>query len=136
MKLRAISIALAAFFLPLAGCEPAAPTNIPVSGKVTLHGQPLDQGTIQFSPAAGQATMSGGEIKDGSYSLSADNGLEPGRYDVRISSSVGGAGSADALPGETKETPKPLIPAEYNSNTTLSVEVTKDGPNSFNFDIP
>ncbi len=67
--------------LSVTGCG-ESPVGSGVKGTVTFNGQPLDQGSIEFSPAAGQKTYSGGPIKDGQYSIPADQGLEPARYDA------------------------------------------------------
>jgi hypothetical protein len=119
----------------LCGCgEP--PTGNPVTGRVTFQGQPLDQGSIEFSPAAGQGTVSGGMIRDGQYTIPADSGLEPGLYHVRILSTEGPASRTDEMPGEVKTPPKQRIPVEYNSETTLQAEIKAAGENKFDFAIP
>jgi hypothetical protein len=123
-------------FAFLAGCGEEEPAGKPVSGHVTFHGKPLDHGSIQFTPAAEQGTMSGGMIKDGHYQVSAEHGLKPGLYDVRISSKEGGPPPSDDLPGEVKDPPKERIPAQYNSRTTLKAEVKESGENKFDFTIP
>lgn len=105
-----------------------------VSGRVSLAGQPLAQGTITFDPV-GKGTSSGAAITNGDYSLTAANGLPPGSYVVRISSPVGGIATPD-VPGESDQLAKEQIPAEFNSQTNLKAEVTDAGPNTFNFDIP
>jgi hypothetical protein len=119
----------------LAGCAEEQ-SGKSVSGQVLFQGKPLDQGTIQFSPAAGQGTMSGGMIQDGRYTVSAEHGLEPGLYDVRISSKEGGPPPSDELPGEATEVPTERIPAKYNAQTTLKAEVKASGENKFDFTIP
>ncbi len=112
------------------------PTGNAINGTVTFRGQPLDQGTIEFSPAAGQGTMSGGPIKNGQYLLPAEQGLEPGAYTVRIySRDAGEQLQADEAPGEATGAPTQRIPAEYNTETTLKAEV-KAGENKFDFNIP
>jgi hypothetical protein len=119
------------------GCANQEPAGIPVSGTVTFQGKPLDQGAIEFSPTSQQGTFSGGEIVDGQYSIPAEQGLAPGSYDVRITSSEGGTQApADQAPGESTITAKERIPAAYNSATTLKVDVTKDGNKTFDFQIP
>jgi hypothetical protein len=108
----------------------------PVSGSITLHGQPLDQGTIEFLPAAGQGTYSGGPIKEGRYSVPGENGLEPGMYQVKITSMEGGAANVDEAPGEPGPPQKQRIPAEFNSATTLKRDVIAGQENIFDFAIP
>ncbi|MBX6314854.1 MAG: hypothetical protein IRY99_18335 [Isosphaeraceae bacterium] len=125
--------------LAVAGCGGSSSDSLPrepVSGKVTLDGQPLAEGTIQFLPASegqGMATASGGMIKDGSYSVPRDTGPVPGTYKVMIFSS--GGGKAEAEPGKGVTLPKELIPPQYNAQTTLTAEVKKGGDNTFNFDL-
>ncbi len=126
------------FAVPLLlGCGPGVElAGKPVSGQVMFQGKPLDQGTIAFFPAAGQGTFSGGQIKHGQYSVPAEKGLEPGLYEVRISSLEGGPPPTDELPGETTVIPKERIPAQYNSKTTLKAEVKEAGENKLDFTIP
>jgi hypothetical protein len=116
---------------PFAGCAPAGPRR-PVVGTVTLQGQPLSVGTIQFLTDRGPA--GGALIRHGSFRLPADQGLEPGTYRVWIS-------ATEPLPdlqapGMSAPPTRELIPAEFNSRTTLTVEVTAGGPNDFFFAIP
>src|SRR5262249_58411829 len=69
------------------GCGPAAVDDLPrqaVWGKVTLDGQPLEQGTITFTPATGSPTPGMVSITGGSYSIPQAQGLVPGPYKVSI----------------------------------------------------
>ena len=124
--------------LVLAGCGAGPGGRQPVSGTVTFKGAPLAHGTIEFEPAeqSTAASMEGGEVREGKYSLPAKQGLMPGKYQVRISSTEesGKAPSAESAPGEGPPD-KELIPAQYNVNTKLTAEVTQKGPNNFNFDL-
>ncbi len=115
-----------------------------ISGTVTLDGQPLDKGLIQFFPAAEMenALAAGAMIEGGSYSIPQSEGLVPGNYKVMISSE---GGDMKAAPGESTEAgampglgplhPPDRIPAKYNSATTLTANVTAEGPNEFKFDL-
>ncbi len=59
----------------------------PVTGQVTLDGQPLPSGIINFRPGPGlTANTSGTAIEDGRYRLPAQHGLLPGNYNVQIQS--------------------------------------------------
>ena len=124
--------------LAFTGCSAEEPAGLTVSGNVTLKGQPLDQGTIEFSPAAdGPGSFSGAPIKDGKYEIPALSGLQPGKYTVRISSGEGGTDAPEEAPGESERPPaKERIPASYNSNSTQQVEVKVGAENKFDFNIP
>ena len=72
-----------------------------VTGKVTLNGRPLAEGSIMFEPTSGRGAMGGGRIENGTYRLSVQGGLPPGEYVVRISAAATGRNAAAAPPGET-----------------------------------
>ena len=117
------------------GCGEADPLGRrSVSGKVTLAGQPLAQGTISFEPS-GKGTSAGATITDGSYSIPTETGLPPGSYVVRVSSPTGGVATPVA-PGESGQLATEQIPEEFNAKSTHKVEVAKDGKNTFDFSIP
>jgi len=109
-----------------------------ISGTVTFQGKPLDQGTIQIiSLDPGKQAISGGMIKDGKFSVTADKGLLPGKYRVRISSpDTGSAGAAPAMPGDPAPVAKERIPPEYSGpESKLEIEITKGGKNHFDLEI-
>ncbi len=113
-----------------------------ISGNVTLDGKPLAEGAIRFEPmknlsGSAASTTSGGMIKDGQYSLSTEQGLPDGMYAVSITAS---APQSTVAPGEdamklaSQPPPESLIPARYNSNTELTVEVSSQ-KTTFSFDL-
>jgi hypothetical protein len=129
--------------LVLGGCS-GATDDLPrqtVSGQVTLNGQPLSSGTIQFQPGSGPraVSMSGGaRIQDGSYSIPRAEGLVPGKYKVSISAISNEAAAPapkDVAPGRSPQLLPDLIPPQYNARTTLEAEVKLDDANTFNFDL-
>lgn len=130
-----VSGALLLMAIGVWGCGAADPLGRrPISGKVTLAGSPLAQGTITFEPVA-QGTSAGATIVNGTYAIAADQGLPPGKYTVRISSPTGGIATPEA-PGESTQYATEQIPEDFNSNSTLKAEVSKDGNNTFDFVIP
>jgi len=125
----------------LAGCGDPG-DSLPrkeVSGAVTLDGKPLSHGTIQFLPTAPETpTAAMAEVKEGAYSVAIAQGLVPGRYKVLISSAhepPSDPAKADALPGMSGPPLKELLPVRYNSQSTLTAEVKKDAPNTFDFPL-
>ena len=143
------------------GCGPAAVDDLPrqaVWGKVTLDGQPLEQGTITFTPATGSPTPGMVSITGGSYSIPQTQGLVPGPYKVSILSKdatepvekfgdlPGIAGRRQAEAADSKQRALMLgkagtaasgqpIPPRYNTATTLTAEVKEGASNSFDFDL-
>lgn len=108
---------LAALFI--AGCAPAAVT---LSGKVTVNGQPLEKGIIDFAPLDKAPISPSAEIVNGQYQLK----LAPGKKQVSISAPV----VTDRRPEHNGpgalmvEITAESIPAKYNAKTELTIEVT------------
>jgi hypothetical protein len=73
----------------LVGCGDSSNKLLPVSGKVTVDGQPLTTGSVSFKPEKGSASSQepGGDIEeDGTYRLftAGKEGAPPGRYRVLV----------------------------------------------------
>ena len=121
----------------ITGCGAGNDGRLPVNGVVTLKGEALDDGIIEF---ASLDLKSGASIIKGKYTVPADQGLKPGKYKVTITAGDGRtpADSADGMPGPTgaNTVSKDRVPAEYNTNSTQEVTVTDAGPNKFDFTIP
>lgn len=104
-----------------------------VSGNVTFDGQPLPNGRILFlATNTGQSASS--KIQAGAYNLSNDLGLLPGKYRIEIKAmrDVGQA-YIDSESGEETRDREQYIPATYNAQSKLTIEVTLDGENKFDF---
>jgi len=112
------------------GCDgPNGPTPVGVSGTVQLDKKPMAEGEIVFS-VAGEvpATM---EIKEGAFegkSLPGKAKVEVRQYKM-VKQKVTMPGAA---PDSVKQN---MLPARYNTATTLSADVTKDGANKFEFSV-
>jgi len=127
----------------LAGCGPANPLGRKaVWGNVTLDGQPLERGNISFDPVERSGGIrSGGLIAAGAYSISAEDGLPPGKYKVRIFAAQANppdmkGPDGGPLPAPAAELPgRSLIPPQYNVQSDIVREVKADGRNQFDFAI-
>jgi hypothetical protein len=117
----------------LAGCAGGSGDRQPVTGLVTYKGEPLQNGSIEFIPHPGVKTSSGAMITNGRFTIPTNKGLDPGIYTVKISAQEGG-GATDEPGGLPGKEPKELIPAKYNSKSTLTKEVKK-GDTNFEFKL-
>lgn len=110
----------------------------PISGQVTLKGQPLEQGTVRFVPQDPEGVASGASVRQGKFEIPAEQGLPPGAYRVQLSSAgaEGSAQDATAPPGESQAVAKELIPPAFNTQSNLVVEVAPEGDNHFDFIVP
>ncbi|EAQ78477.1 hypothetical protein DSM3645_07291 [Blastopirellula marina DSM 3645] len=131
---------IAVVALTLVGCMGTAKDPFgrqAIEGTITLDGQPLASGSIVFMPEEQGPFVSGAEIHKGTFSMPPTNGLPAGRYKVSITSVVplpaSDVKSADEM---TMDFPtKSLVPAKYNSQTTLISEVSDESQNVFTFDL-
>jgi hypothetical protein len=113
-----------------AGCDsgPKLPPLVPVSGKVTIGGQPATGGNVTLVPAAPgtlpQGVIATGSIdSSGNYQISSGGktGAPVGQYKVTVSPSmVPGSGGSMS---DTKEVFK-----KYSAkNTPLNIDVKENG---------
>jgi hypothetical protein len=110
-----------------------------VTGDVTLKGQPIEDGVINFAPVDGQGTGDGAQILKGKYKISREKGLSPGKYRVSIWAGNGLSGEGDASPDAPKAGFRPAkerVPPEYNDHSQVFRDVVKGGQNKFDFNIP
>jgi hypothetical protein len=111
--------------LIIAGCSKSGPDLAPVSGRVTLDGQPIVSTDVTFEPDGRKSPSVGRTDKDGRYVLGYKRGVEGsiiGMNTVRISTVTKITGGAQ------------LVPARYNTATELRREV-KPGTNTFDFEL-
>lgn len=129
------------------GCGDAAENPLgrkAVTGTVTLDGAPLDHGAISFQPdnvlGTASSVNAGAMIEGGEYRIPADQGLLPGLYRVSITSPQPAAEPTDdpvqAMNQAAQQQVAPdRIPAKYNVNSELSIEVKEDESSEFNFEL-
>jgi len=114
-----------------------------VSGTVTLDGKPLGNATVLFSPVASGGSDAGPSstgVTDatGRYTLKSGEGVEGavvGKHQVRITTVTDtgeASGTDDDIYSEEGNTEK--LPARYNSQTSLSIDVPAAGTEAANFD--
>lgn len=120
------------------GCGPKT-DRLPITGKVSLDGAPLDSGSIRFNSQPGEPLRSAGAmIHNGGYEIPVEKGLLPGVYIVQISSPdtnappimIGGENGSPRFPVAPER-----IPPEYSEGSDKTVELTRESSGEFNFDL-
>ncbi len=132
-----LGLLLAVFFL-VPGCGTKDANRGAIHGEVKLDGQPIEQGSITFTPTGGtKGTVTGGQIEKGRYQLSAANGPAIGQniVEIRAMQKTGrmipqGFGAT----GEMIEEQVDVVAPQFNSASTLEAEV-KPGDNTVDFNV-
>lgn len=113
-------IGIAAGALLLASCR-ADPRPVGVRGTVSLDGQPLLEGFIEFEPVDGKlGQMRRTAIRNGTFELPAEQGLLPAiEFKVIVKAfRKTGKKYLGALPGMNEEVVQ-VLPARYNAASSL-----------------
>jgi hypothetical protein len=128
--------------LLLAGCGGEPYKVAPVSGRVTLNGQPLANASVTFSPVATGGNLEPGPGSyattdtDGRYTLKIigkeSRGAVVGKHKVRIALVEQERDPSDDRP---KRTTVKQLPEKYNAKTTLEVDVPDKGTDSADFQL-
>jgi hypothetical protein len=125
---RHLQVSLFILLVGILGCGRGNPlARQAISGHVTIDGAALDQGMIEFSPESGRGIASGAPVKDGAYSIPTAKGLPPGKYVVRINSTVLDPSKKDGITGIERLAPT------YNVQSKIVVEVVAGGTTTFDF---
>jgi hypothetical protein len=108
----------------------------PVTGKVTYDGQQVDAGGIAFLPMAegSDGVRATGLIQNGRYALDGASGPMPGKYRVEIFWHKKTGNKVRGEGGRPKDEVVEGLPAKYNAESELTVEV-QAGRNTFDFDL-
>jgi hypothetical protein len=121
------------FLVATCGCGGSQVKTVPVSGAVTLDGQPLAGATITFQPVDGQTIAPGSHGKTdakGQYQLQVtvtrQAGAVPGKHRVRISSARTTTSDDAVLPVEDR------VPARYRDGSE-TFEVPTQGTDKADF---
>ncbi len=100
-----------------------------VSGTITLNGQPLEQGQILFADAAGAADTAHSEIIAGRYAVVTAAGQKQVRITAPTATGRTREEGMGVMVAETIE----QIPARYNTQTELVVEIAAGDSNVHDF---
>jgi hypothetical protein len=134
-KCRPLCVSLALAVLLISGCSKGPPFG-QVTGKVTLDGKEIADGSIRFVPLDGNTATAGGTIKNGAF----DVRVPVNKVRVEISAaSTQGIGSSEAgtesFGGDGNYVmPVDLIPVRYNGKSELTLDVAA-GANPIDYDL-
>jgi hypothetical protein len=137
------AVGLVLTFAVLAGCgDSSAYTLVPVSGVVTLDGEPVPYTNITFIPQGSTENPSPGPGSaascddQGRYQLTTVRG-EPGAVVGPHSVVIVAHGPPRTTSGDQDIGPRPpeLFPPQFNTNTTLTFDVPEDGTTTADFKL-
>jgi hypothetical protein len=123
-----------------AGCgqKVQGPERATIAGTVKLDGQPIEYGSILFTPDAGvRGTAAGATIRNGRYELTAEKGptLGANRVVIRALTKSGRkVQSPTARTGEMIDEMVESVAPAFNSETKLKFEI-KSGSNTADFEV-
>lgn len=122
LRVRASLVLATLGLLAVTGCGESGPEIVPVSGQVTIDGEPLTRGNIQVIPQ-GYRAASGKIGPDGRFTLTtykAGDGVVRGTHQVAISS------HENITPSQQKW----YAPKTYLDPTKSGLEITISEPTS------
>jgi hypothetical protein len=131
---RCVWLWLAVLAMASSGCGRSGrqiPNRVPVSGRVTIAGQPLAYGTVQLVPESPEGHAAMGTIKAGSFTLaSAESfpGVVKGSYKVSIVSPQPIDPSNRPSDPFSPEANKSNIPNRYGNIETSGLAVEVNAP--------
>jgi hypothetical protein len=131
---RCVWLWLAVLAMASSGCGRSGrqiPNRVPVSGRVTIAGQPLAYGTVQFVPESPEGHSAMATIKAGSFTLaSAESfpGVVKGSYKVSIVSPQPIDPSNRPSDPFSPEANKSNIPNRYGNIETSGLAVEVNAP--------
>ncbi len=122
--------------LVLVGCggDEEGPVLHAVSGTVSLDGEPVQDGRIQFRTKTPEAKAYSAAITNGEYEVQT----EAGSMSVEITASriVPGKFGESASPDEPAPPLSEMyIPEQFNSKTTLTADIEAGADNTVPFDL-
>jgi hypothetical protein len=110
------------------GCSPSSQKGgYPLTGTVTLDGQPIPEGNLDFLvPNQKSGPVASAKIENGTYKAY----LKEGTWRVQVNAT---RESKTIIPPRKKPELESYIPARYNSQSTLTVEVSPGKDNHHDF---
>jgi len=113
----------------------------PVAGTVLVDGRRLSYGTIMFvpeaRPAKGSSVAAGDIVVNGRFSIPRDKGPVPGMYKIAIATEKKRPARTDQepTPGKAEAAAENQIPARFNTQTVLEIEIKEGGIKELKIEI-
>lgn len=117
------------------GCGPSGVETVPVTGSISLDGEPIPAGTISFIAKDGVAAPGGGVIKDGAYEAN----VPPGdKWVMVLATKV--VGQEPVYQGDPnspmRDVTEQITSPVYNAAHQTPLEANVDGPKEgLNFEL-
>jgi hypothetical protein len=129
-RAKAVTLLLSAV-LVVTGCGGKAGKGT-VTGRVTLDGNPVEKGTIQFFPADGKGQTAHAPIQGGHFTAEVPVGVK--RVEINAPKVVGRRKAYDTPDSPLVDEYGETIPVKYNARSELRTEV-KPGRNEADFPL-
>lgn len=113
----------------VAGCSQPTET-IPVSGLVTLDGEPILWGAVLFLPETEGAIASKASLRDGRFAFHSPGGLKTGQYLCVLDEDPVETDEPEAVAAETLKSLPAHLPERYRRQSDLRITVSRS---SFDF---
>jgi hypothetical protein len=133
--IRYLASCLSVAWMVVAGCGSSA-EKLPLAGEVLVAGNPVAEGSITFTATAGDATAYG-TIQNGKFTIPAAGGIPAGSYRVVILGfeTTGRQIEDPDFPGQMINEKQSIVPARYNENSQLEVEIGRESSQSLTFQL-
>ena len=131
------------FLCPAIGCSSQSPKMYPVSGEVSIQGEPMQAGSVTLHPDGSRGNRSleiaGGQVNSGKYQIFTGErrGAPPGFYKVLVIS-TNFSGDNPPPMGPTAQMPRSLIDPKYGQpgQTPLALEVVAEpDPGAYDLEV-
>lgn len=142
-----VKILVICCLVSLAGCgRKGTVQRVAVDGQILFGGQPLKSGRILFIPTDGtKGPAAVASVSEGKFQFTSRTGPVVGKNKVEIESTINPGFALDDEQSFAKAVeekgdqgpvlPKQEIPAKYNRNSKLMVEVSRSGERTLQFEL-
>lgn len=125
-----------AFLVTACGADPESGESVQVSGKVTLDGEPVSDGTIWFASDRSGAEFNTLLEADGTYDLTLLDVFPGESFGIYIGGISPEEGAEDEDGNPLPDSPPP-VPAKFQEAATsgLTAKIEEEGNRTFDFEL-